>query len=185
MPFRTLPALSQSGLEGYTASMPKPLIVAILDSDYEREGRTTAIVAQGFAYDHPGSGAEIVVPEGYITDFASIPTLARAVFPPFGRHAKAAVLHDWLYLIGEPGRRDFADRVFLDAAEELGVGYMRRHAMYQAVRLGGGGAYAKEYKTWSKSFGNWMSGDITSPVLTREACYSTKWPKPPRPDYHP
>lgn len=186
MPFRTAPPRhADGGLEGYSERMPKPLVVAILDGHEEREGRTTAIVTRGFVYAHPKSKAQIEVPEGYVTDFASIPAIARAVFPSFGRHAKAAVLHDWLYLVGEPGQRAFADRIFLDAMEELGVGLLRRRAMHTAVRLGGAGAFAREHESWSTSFADWITGDRKPPPVDRERCYRSFWINPPNPHYTP
>jgi len=184
MPFTTLPQ-APSGLEAYVKSMPKPLVVAILDRQDEREGRTTAIVTYGFAYEHPASGARMEVPEGYITDFASIPPAVRGVFPPFGRHAKAAVLHDWLYLVGEPGQKPFADRIFLDAMEELGVSWARRNIMYRAVQVGGGGGYRREGDAWNCAFGDWLTGDRTSPRGDRSDHYQARWAQPPRPDYKP
>lgn len=185
MPFVTLQPPLEKGLEAYPQMMPKPLVVAILDSEDEKEGRTCAIVTFAFRYIHPASGAQIDVPEGYVTDFASIPSAARGVFPPFGRHAKAAVLHDWLYLIGEPGQRPFADRIFLDAMKDLGVSLPRRTIMYQTVRAAGGGAYAKEVDTWSKAFGDWRTGERRAPPFAADAHYQRRWPAPPRPDYRP
>lgn len=41
----------------------------------------------------------ILVPAGFITDFASIPFGARNLFPPLGLHARPAIIHDLLYLI--------------------------------------------------------------------------------------
>lgn len=184
MPFITLPEVA-SGLEGYTNSMPKPLVVAILDRKDEREGRTTAIVTYGFAYEHPASGARMEVPTGYITDFASIPAMVRGLFPPFGRHAKAAVLHDWLYLVGEPGMKPFADRVFLDAMEELGVSWARRNIMYRAVQIGGGGGYRREGDAWKEAFGDWRTGDRMAPTTKRADHFQANWPTPPRADYRP
>lgn len=184
MPFTTLPQTTD-GLEAYPLSMPKPLVVAVLDRQSEKEGRTTAIVTYGFAYAHPASGARMEVPAGYITDFASIPAPVRGVFPPFGRHAKAAVLHDWLYLIGEPGQKPFADRVFLDAMEELGVSWARRNAMYKAVQIGGGGGYRREWRSWREAFGDWRTGDRLNPNTERTDHYQAKWPAAPNPGYKP
>lgn len=185
MPFAILPAASTGGLEAYPVNMPDPLTVAILDGPEEKEGRTTAILVYAFRYKHPASGAEIHVPAGYITDFASIPAAVRGTFPPFGRHAKAAVLHDWLYLVGEDGQRAFADRVFLDAMAELGVSAVRRNLMYQAVRFGGGGGYGREYRSWDRAFGDWRSGDRTTHAKTREDYYQINWPTKPSPSYRP
>ncbi len=41
----------------------------------------------------------IVVPVGFVTDFASIPWGLRNSFPPLGRHARAAIIHDFLYRV--------------------------------------------------------------------------------------
>lgn len=185
MPFTILQQPAGGGLEAYPVNMPDCLAVAILDGPEEREGRTTAILVYGFRYTHPSSEAQIEVPAGYITDFASIPAAIRGMFPPFGRHAKAAVLHDWLYLVGEPGKRAFADRIFLDAMEELGVSAFRRGVMHRAVRVGGGGGYAREQNGWSKAFGDWRTGDRVTPATAAADHYHTRWAKPPRADYRP
>jgi hypothetical protein len=188
MPFVTLPPTEESGLEAWPGALPEPLVVAILDGPDEREGRTTAIVTQGFKYIHQPSDAEVVVPESYVTDFASIPAIARGLFPPFGRHAKAAVLHDWLYHVGQPGLKDFSDRIFLDAMDELGVSWARRQTMYRAVRLGGGGGYRKaeeDPSQWTEGFGDWRTGDRCPPPNPRADYFTNHWPKPPRDDYKP
>ncbi|GGL35547.1 DUF1353 domain-containing protein [Caulobacter rhizosphaerae] len=185
MPFEPLEPNPKGGLEAYAPVMPLPLVVAVLDSAEEKEGRTTAVVAYGFRYIHTASGAQIDVPEGYVTDFASIPTAVRGVFPPFGRHAKAAVLHDWLYLIGETGQRAFADRIFLDAMADLNVSLARRTVMYRAVRLGGGGAYAKEASAWKTAFADWKTGERRAPDLPVEQYYQRYWKASPAPDYRP
>ncbi|MFM1960220.1 MAG: hypothetical protein RL588_1737 [Pseudomonadota bacterium] len=180
MPFM-ITAPNAYDLKALPPNLPWPLVVAILDRPQEREGRTTAVVTQCFTYLHPHSGAQIKVPENYVTDFASIPPIARGVFPPFGRHAKAAVLHDWLYQVGEPGRRAFADRVFLDAMEELDVSKARSVPMYLAVRTFGGIAYDRASETWSKGFASWKTGDPISPPGVREEYFSAYWPVPPNP----
>eukprot|EP01035_Chromulina_nebulosa_P053454 gene53454-73070_t len=78
---------SVDGLE-LTVNMPRPLTVAIMDKPQEREGRTTAALVDSFGYADLAQKLEIVVPKTFLTDFASIPGFARAVFSPFGRHAK-------------------------------------------------------------------------------------------------
>ncbi|EKH4088143.1 DUF1353 domain-containing protein [Escherichia coli] len=83
----------------------------------------------------------IYVPEGYVTDLASVPRLLWALFPPHGRYAKAAIIHDWLYDNGLRTKVE-ADRIFLDAMTVLGVPRWRRRLMYFAVRLFGKGKYS-------------------------------------------
>ena len=39
----------------------------------------------------------IVVPEGFVTDFASTPKWCWMIYPPTGHYQRAALLHDYLY----------------------------------------------------------------------------------------
>ena len=83
------------------------------------------------------SGGRIIeVPAGFVCDLASIPAIARPLFPVNGEWTEAAVVHDWLY-DSQIGTRKEADRIFLEAMTELGVSRWRRRAMYSAVRIGG------------------------------------------------
>lgn len=89
--------------------------------------------------DYPSSDV-IIVPAGTVTDLASVPRLLWVIFPPHGRYAKAAIIHDYLYA-NAVRTRAFADKVFLEAMEVLGVPKTKRMLMYWAVRLFGRGAY--------------------------------------------
>ena len=86
------------------------------------------------------SAAVITVPAGTVTDLASVPRVLWTIFPPHGRYAKAAIVHDYLYEQGI-GTKDWADRIFLEAMEVLGVPRWRRVLMYWAVCLFGEGNY--------------------------------------------
>ncbi|ADJ61757.1 DUF1353 domain-containing protein [Herbaspirillum seropedicae] len=83
------------------------------------------------------------VPAGTITDLASVPRCLWAVFPPHGRYAKAAIVHDYLYESAIGSKRE-ADRIFLEAMVVLGVPGWRRWVMYLAVRLFGRGRYGRD-----------------------------------------
>lgn len=77
-------------------------------------------------------GDLITVPEGTVTDFASIPRIFWNILPPWGRYGKAAIIHDYLYQTGVfPKER--ADKIFLEAMQVLGVNWLTRKLMYQAV----------------------------------------------------
>jgi len=77
-----------------------------------------------------------VIPEGFVTDFASVPKPLTGLIPRSGRHNAAAVLHDWLY-VTRPLPRKEADRLFLEAMADSGVTIPHRGLMWAAVRLGG------------------------------------------------
>ena len=85
---------------------------------------------------YKGTKDEFIVPAGFGTDFASVPRLFWAVFPPYGRFTKAAVVHDWLYRTHAVSRKD-ADGIFHRIMRELGTKWWRRRLMYLAVRLFG------------------------------------------------
>lgn len=78
----------------------------------------------------------VTVPQGFITDLASIPRLLRPVFNPMDASRRPAVLHDWLYC-SRFFSRARADRLFLDALQDEGVGLIQRWLMYLGVRCGG------------------------------------------------
>ena len=86
------------------------------------------------------SNTVISVPVGTVTDLATVPRLLLALFPPHGRYAKAAIVHDFLYAQAI-GSKAYADRTFLEAMEVLGVSRFTRMVMYWTVRLFGRGNY--------------------------------------------
>lgn len=77
-----------------------------------------------------------VVPEGFLTDFASVPKIP-VIYQLLHDKAKvSAIFHDWLYS-EKPCTRREADLAFLEAMEEEGLNFPTRMAMYKGVRLGG------------------------------------------------
>lgn len=78
----------------------------------------------------------LTVPEGFKTDFASVPRILWWWLPPSGSYARAAVAHDYLYHVGAVSRFR-ADQFFLQIMKMLKVGLIKRQLMYWAVRVGG------------------------------------------------
>lgn len=76
------------------------------------------------------------VPQGFVTDFASIPRPFHVVFPKLGPYNRPATLHDWLYCTGQTSK-GVADLAFLSAMESCGAKRWRREAMYIAVKYFG------------------------------------------------
>jgi len=75
----------------------------------------------------------VVVPAGFVTDFASTPRALRSVIPPTGRYQLAAVVHDFLYW-DQACEREQADAIFRVAMAESNVKPFERDLMWQAVR---------------------------------------------------
>jgi len=105
---------------------------------------------------------EIVIPENFITDFASVPRWAWSFTPPFGQHTPAAVVHDWLY-VSKPFIRETCDRIFCELMKKLGVGWWRRNVMYYAVRIGGSGSW--RYDTLIEAHFKNFGDDTTHLIL--------------------
>lgn len=83
----------------------------------------------------------IIVPKGFVTDFASIPRLFWSILPPSGsskrnKYGKCAVLHDYLYdksCIYSVSRKE-ADEIFLEAMVAMKVSGFVRKLFYYMVR---------------------------------------------------
>lgn len=130
------------------------------------ERRRMAIVASDYLYHDPVSLDVYLVPRGYVTDFASIPFPASIVLPPFGLWTEGAVVHDYLYAVGESGRRPVADRILKTAMEEQGLGRFAVELIYWPVRLFARAAYGRETE-WTERFGDPVSGEIATPPFAK------------------
>lgn len=108
------------------------------DSDVVLANSATWIQVNGVA-----TGSRIVVPKGFITDFASIPRPLWAIVggPTEGRYRKIAVVHDWLYRSPGLTTRGQADSVLLEGMKFSGCSWWQRSVIYSGVRVGGSGSY--------------------------------------------
>lgn len=92
---------------------------------------------------------EVVVPKGFETDFASIPSaVPRRLFDPMRHGRWAAVVHDYLCRQAQTHTdRVQADKVFLEILlEDERLQRWRARCMYAAVRL-------NTFRMWL--FGKW------------------------------
>lgn len=93
-------------------------------------------------------GRFIRVPKYFVHDLASIPRPLNLIFRKHGKQTSAAILHDWCYYKKGYLAPDYqvdragADKLFLEAMQACGVGYIKRNMMYYAVRIGGFMAWA-------------------------------------------
>jgi Protein of unknown function (DUF1353) len=88
----------------------------------------------------------IVVPLGFVTDFASTPKALWAVLPPFGTYQLAAVVHDFLYW-DQGCTREQADALLRVAMAESKVDPKKRDIIWQAVRRFGQTAWDENART--------------------------------------
>jgi uncharacterized protein DUF1353 len=83
---------------------------------------------------------EVIVPEGFVSDLASIPRVFWQVLRPEGRYAYAAVVHDYLYWTQTRPRGE-ADQIFKIAMEDSKVDPKTVETVYQAVHRFGQAAW--------------------------------------------
>ncbi len=113
----------------------------------------------------------VTAPKGFVTDLASIPKSLQGLFSPDGEWASAAVIHDMVYQslkekmvpatseipiekLNRHHTRLLADRLFLLGMRAIGVNFVTRGAMYNAVRAFGKSSYggkpmASDYGVWN------------------------------------
>lgn len=70
---------------------------------------------------------------GFETDGFTFPWFVHAVYSPFGRGLRAAVLHDWLLFNGELSRKECAEAFYEQLIEDQ-VDWRISKIMYLAVR---------------------------------------------------
>lgn len=95
-----------------------------------------------YRIDRDGIRRKLVVPRGFLTDFASVPLPFRLILPPWGRYGYASVVHDWLYW-EQSLPRATADVLLLEGMRTLGVRGPVRWAIYAGVRAFGASAWLR------------------------------------------
>lgn len=110
----------------------------------QKDGRPLWRLSCRLRYNSAILNARVTIPAGFETDLASVPRLPFVWWFAGGRATRAAIVHDYLYVIRRPDRRT-ADRVFLEAmeAENDPPSAVKRWAMYQAVVWFGKSAWNK------------------------------------------
>jgi hypothetical protein len=103
------------------------------------DGQDSVLTAD-LQYRIATSDSIIVVPAGFVTDFASTPRAIWAVLPPVGNYQLAAVVHDFLYW-DQGCTREQADNLLRAAMTESKVEPVKRDIIWQAVRRFGTSAW--------------------------------------------
>lgn len=85
----------------------------------------------------------IIIPRGFITDFASVPQFLWSIFPPHGLATIPSIVHDYLYVYGVGERKD-ADDIFRELLLKEGMNKLSAFLMWQAVRKFGAPRFNRE-----------------------------------------
>lgn len=87
-----------------------------------------------------------IIPKGFSTDLASIPSVFWSIVSPLEAHFPAAVLHDYFYRVPESRingeiSREKADDLFLEKMEDLDISWLKRWLFHKAVRYCGNSSW--------------------------------------------
>lgn len=120
------------------------VIRAMMPVELEKGDAQLYMLTSDLRYYSQLFGAELVVPSGYVTDFASIPgPLLWFMDDDAPGILYPSVVHDYLYTLGgvlpngKTYSRKQADLVLREAMESCGAGAFKRSTVYRAVRIGG------------------------------------------------
>lgn len=94
---------------------------------------TTAQLLEDFKYNSDLYPGTIIVPKGFVTDFASFPIARQWAH-------RGAVIHDFFYQTHLVGKIT-ADRIFLEAMKADGIWLWKRQLIFQAVLVAGWWSY--------------------------------------------
>lgn len=113
------------------------------------ENRRKFTLTRDFIYDDPKKDIRVVVPEGFTTDWNSVPQPLWAYFSPWD-YPEAGLVHDWLYAspkgFASPSLKPPLDRAACDdihrrILELVGCRWTKRQAIWLALRAFGGVAW--------------------------------------------
>lgn len=108
------------------ASIPSPLVQA-------NPAQDAWVLQSPMAWRVGQGGNRIIVPAGFVTDYASVPRWLWTIFSPHERYSRAAVIHDYLYWTQVCTRLQ-ADNIFYIGMIESKVPALTREAVYGALR---------------------------------------------------
>lgn len=118
------------------APPPAPSATDSPDLHFLKQGALTAIVQRPIVYRFGNARDSVVVPAGFAADFTSVPRPLWTELSPAGEHARAVVVHDYLYWF-QPCEREEADNLLMIAMKQEGVPDVQRGAVYAGVRIAG------------------------------------------------
>ena len=122
------------------APPPAPSAADTPDLRYLKQGALTAIVQRPIVYRFGSSRDSVVVPAGFAADFTSVPRSMWTELSPAGEHARALVVHDYLYWF-QPCEREEADNLLMIALKQESIPDLQRGAVYAGVRIAGDDAW--------------------------------------------
>lgn len=113
----------------------------LLDPYYLSPNENEWVVLDEFIFWSARYQKEIVVPQWFITDLASIPPAMRWLIGVNEKHRLAALAHDVGYGLHKDTNKLQWDKIFLDFCKMQEVPVWKREGMYYSVKLFGRKAF--------------------------------------------
>jgi Protein of unknown function (DUF1353) len=101
--------------------------------------------------DQVGRFQRVRVPQGFVTDLATIPWELWSVLRPDGEYAYAAIVHDYLYWT-QTRTRLMSDEILRSSMEDFHVDRLKIQAIYRGVR-----AFGERY--WNENA--WLKANVS------------------------
>lgn len=123
-------------------SNPEHLILVDI-SDSIDEPKFKLYCPTQIIFDFRGKNYEVTIPEGFETNFASIPKKFRNVLSNVSKLDVAYLLHDWLYstLSKDGFTKSDVDIMLRRNLNYLGLGFIDQWSVYYSVKFFGDGHY--------------------------------------------
>lgn len=118
---------------------------------------TNFMLVDPLIYEIKRSGKTVVVPGGFVTDFASVPWYARWFISVLGRHSIPTIVHDYLYW-EQRCTREQADAILKEAMAEYSSSSLDQTVVGYAVRYGAQGAWNQNKDERSKGYIRVLTG---------------------------
>ena len=144
---------------------PSPAVRAFGDNKFW-------ITVEDMVYVIGSTDDRIVVPKGFVTDFASIPQALWSLgLTPYGQYSRATIVHDYLYW-SQSCTRAQSDRLLVIAMKESRVSAFDEILVYEGVDKGGMGP-------WNANAAERNEGlpRIVPEAYLRPADPNTRWPE--------
>lgn len=100
------------------------------------------VLLEPLIYKIGTSNIQLVVPAGFVTDYASIPSKLWSLYSPHDQYSRAAIVHDYLYW-ARLCTREQSDNLFMIAMKESEVPTATRNVVYLGVRTLGASSWKR------------------------------------------
>lgn len=129
---------------GSCAVQKPPTLIPFADGEFW-------VLGNDLVFTVRDTGQKIIVPRGFVTDFASVPRIFWTFFPKHGEYTRAAIVHDYLYWQQQCSREQ-ADELFDIVMEDSDVDSTSRFTIYAAVRVWGDSSWQENAELREQGF---------------------------------